>query len=172
MKCAYIYLQLYRLFDEVTPLDIDCGQLCGKSCCSGEDSGMLLFPGEEAVYELFSPEWAKIEKTSLLYTHNSKEYPVNILFCKGDCDRYQRPLACRIFPLTPYINNFGELEIITDPRAKGICRLAQALPTEEYNAQFIKNIKRAFALLVKNERIYSFLKMYSEYLDEYRRFLD
>ena len=172
MKCAYIYLQLYRLFDEVTPINVDCGKLCNKACCKGEDSGMLLFPGEEAVYKLFAPEWARIERTNMTYTHNSQEYPVNILFCSGECERYQRPLSCRIFPLTPYINKYGELEIITDPRAKGVCRLAQLLPFEEYDAQFIKNVRRSFTLLLKNERIYSFFKMYSEYLDEYRRFLD
>lgn len=172
MKCAYIYLQLYKLFDEVTPIPADCGKLCGKACCKGDDSGMLLFPGEESVYELFEPEWAKIENTDMTYTHEGKEYPVKILFCNGDCDRFVRPLSCRIFPLTPYINKDDKLEIITDPRAKGICKLAKLLDLEEYDEEFVKNIKRTFNLLLKNKRVLSFMKMYSEYIDDYKRFFD
>ena len=170
MKSAYVYLQLYRLFDEVTPLPVDCGKLCSSACCQGEDAGMLLFPGEEEVYKLFAPEWVKIEETDMTYTCGSKEYTVNIAFCNGECDRFARPLACRIFPLTPHLDKNGELEIITDPRAMGVCRIAKLLSLEEYDPQFIKNIKRVFKILLKNKRIYSFFRMYSEYIDEYGRF--
>ncbi len=170
MKSAYVYLQLYKLFDDVTPLKIDCGKLCNKACCEGDDCGMLLFPGEECVYKLFSPEWAKLDKTNMTYKHNNSEYNVNILFCNGNCDRYQRPLSCRIFPLTPYINKDNKLQIIVDPRAKGICRLAKLMNTDEFDPVFIKNIERAFRLLIKNKRVYDFLVEYSRYLDEYNGF--
>lgn len=170
MKSAYVYLQLYKLFDEVTPLKIDCGMLCNKACCQGDDQGMLLFPGEENVYKLFSPKWAKTDKTDLTYTYNGKEYETNILFCSGNCDRYQRPLACRIFPLTPYLDKDGELEVIVDPRAKSICRISKLMNINEFDPVFVKNIHRAFKLLMKNKRVYAFLKKYSEYLDEYKRF--
>ena len=46
-------LQLARdlLLDE-TPLVRNCGQLCSAACCQGSDTeGMLLFPGEEELYE-------------------------------------------------------------------------------------------------------------------------
>ena len=172
MKSAYIYLQLYKLFDEITPLKVDCGKLCNKACCQGDDQGMLLFPGEEAVYELFSPNWAKTDKTDIVYNYNNKEHTVGILFCNGNCDRYQRPLACRIFPLTPYINKNNELDIIVDPRAKGMCRLARLMSIDEFDAKFVKNIERAFTLLIKNKRIFEFLKTYSEYIDDYGRFFN
>ena len=29
MNTAYIYLQLYKLFDDVTPVPVDCGQRQG-----------------------------------------------------------------------------------------------------------------------------------------------
>ncbi len=170
MKSAYVYLQLYKLFDDVTPLKIDCGKLCNKACCQGDDCGMLLFPGEECVYNLFSPEWANVDTTNMTYKHNNNEYNVNILFCNGNCDRYQRPLSCRIFPLTPYINKNDKLEIIVDPRAKGICRLAKLMDIDEFDPVFIKNIERAFALLIKNKRIHNFLVEYSKHLDEYNEF--
>ena len=37
----------------VTPLKRDCGRVCGAACCrplGGEETGMLLFPGEAEAY--------------------------------------------------------------------------------------------------------------------------
>ena len=45
-----VLAQCRALLEEVTPLRRDCGALCGAACCSsleGEETGMLLFPGEE-----------------------------------------------------------------------------------------------------------------------------
>ena len=170
MNIEYVYLQLYRLFDSSTPIKADCGKLCGKRCCSGEDCGMYLFPGEEKVYKLLEPDWAKVEKSDFTYTFNRKAKKVPILFCNGRCDRYQRPLACRIFPLTPYIDKSGKLTIITDPRAKSICPLAKVLSEDEFDIKFLKNVKKAFSLLSKNSEIRAFLEEYSKYLDEYKIF--
>lgn len=170
MNSAYVYLQLYRLFDKITPIKADCGKLCGKACCKGDDCGMYLFPGEKSVYKLLSPDWARVEESDLVYSFNNKEKKTPILFCNGDCDRYQRPLACRIFPLTPYIDLTGKLEIITDPRAKSLCPLANGLELAEYDAAFIKNVKRVFGILSENKEVYTFLDTYSRQLDEYLRF--
>lgn len=170
MNTAYIYLQLYRLFDNVTPVPVDCGALCGKACCKGDDSGMFLFPGEKEVFNLLSPDWIRIEKTDFTYEYNNRSYNVPIAMCNGECDRYQRPLACRIFPLTPYLDEDGHVEVITDPRAKGICPLAKGFYPEDFEPVFIQNIKKSFTLLAKNKQFYAFLKEYSAYLDEFRRF--
>ena len=170
MNIAYIYLQLYRLFDEVTPIRADCGKLCDKSCCKGDDAGMYLFPGERAVYKLLNPDWAEIDKSEFTYEYGGKTKKVPIIFCKGVCDRYQRPLACRIFPLTPYLKKDGRIEIIIDPRAKAICPLSKGLTLEEFDYKFVKNIKKAFTLLMKNDEIKAYMYAYSEYIDEYRRF--
>ena len=38
-----------KLLEEITPLQTDCGLVCGGACCQthpGEETGMLLFPGE------------------------------------------------------------------------------------------------------------------------------
>ncbi len=172
MNTAYVYLQLYRLFDHSTPLKADCGKLCGSACCKGEDSGMYLFPGEDAVFRLLNPDWSQIEKADLSYSFGGKEKNVPILFCNGNCDRYQRPLACRIFPLTPYVDKSGKLEIIMDPRAKSICPISRELSADELDYNFIKNVKKAFLLLSKNNEIKEYLVKYSEYIDEYRKFFD
>ena len=168
MNSAYIYLQIYRLFDTVTPVPVDCGNLCDKACCRGEDSGMLLFPGEEQVYKLLNPDWIEIEKTDF----NGKTYTVPIALCKGTCNRYERPLACRIFPLTPYMDADGRINVIVDPRGKGVCPMAKAFYLDDFDAKFVRNIEKAFRLLAKNKQIKAFLKSYSEYIDEFKRFYE
>ena len=170
MKPAYVYLQLYKLFDKVTPLAIDCGLLCGSHCCKGDDSGMFLFPGEDEVYKLLSPDWISISDSDLTYSYEGNTFKTPIAMCKGKCNRFERPLACRIFPLTPYIDKEENLKIIIDPRAKGICRLAQGFELDDFDKSFVKNTQRAFRLLIKNRKIFEFMKEYSKYLDEFARF--
>lgn len=170
MNVEYVYLQLYRLFDRVTPISADCGKLCGAVCCRGKDCGMYLFPGEERVFRLLSPSWAKLEKSDFCYEFDGKKKTVPILFCEGSCDRYQRPLACRIFPLTPYINAEGKAEIIVDPRAKAMCPLAKTLDIADFDQRFVRNVKRTFSVLSKNKEIAEYLKSYSRYIDEYKKF--
>lgn len=170
MNSAYIYLQIYRLFDTHTPLAVDCGQLCGGACCEGDDSGMFLFPGERAVYNLLKPEGFRIEMSDLEYTYDGKTHKTPIIFCNGDCDRYVRPLACRIFPLIPVFDENGKLEIITDPRAKKLCPLAKTLFMEEYDEAFVDAVKKAFILLIKNKQVYSFMQEYTKYINEFKRF--
>ena len=172
MNIEYIYLQLYRLFDKATPISADCGKLCSKRCCRGEDSGMYLFPGEERVFKLLNPDWAEIEKSDFCYEFDGKRKNVPILFCSGNCDRYQRPLACRIFPLTPYINAEKKAEIIIDPRAKAICPLAKTLDLADFDRKFLTNVKRAFTVLMKNKEIAEYLIRYSEYIDDYKNFFE
>ena len=172
MNSAYVYLQLYRLFDENTPLPVDCGRLCNSACCGGDDSGMLLFPGEKQVYKLINPTNMRIEETDLAYRYNNKEYKTPILFCDGQCDRYIRPLACRIFPLTPVLDDNGQIEIITDPRAKSICPLAKTLYLDEYDENFVKSVKKAFTLLNKNKHVHTFMVEYTKYIKDFLKFFE
>lgn len=79
-------------------------------------------------------------------------------------------LACRIFPLTPYLDKNGHMDIIVDPRAKGVCPMAKGFYLEDFDAVFIKNIKKAFSLLMKNKQFKAFMVEYSKYLDEFKRF--
>jgi len=170
MNTAYIYLQIYRLFDNAMPIKGDCGKLCNKACCKGDEGGMYIFPMEKSVYDLINPAWVKIESSDFTYEYQGRTKNVPILFCNGDCDRYQRPLACRIFPLTPYLNGEGKLEIIVDPRAKSLCPLSRQLDVDEYDYKYVKNIKKAFTLLMKNDEFKAYMQAYSAYIDEYRKF--
>lgn len=170
MNSAYVYLQLYKMFDNHTPLTVDCGQLCGAVCCEGEDSGMFLFPGEAAVYQLLKPAGFRIEMSDLCYSDDGRLRRTPIIFCEGRCDRFVRPLACRIFPLTPVFDEEGKIKIITDPRAKRLCPLAKTLYLEEYDESFVKSVQKAFTLLAKNRHVHAFLKKYTEYINEFNRF--
>ena len=169
MNTAYVYLQLYRLFDSKTPVPADCGKLCGKRCCKGDDAGMFLFPGEAEVYKLLSPNWINIESSDFKYTYDGKIYRLPLATCSGSCDRYQRPLSCRIFPLTPILEN-SRLCIITDPRAYHMCPLAKAMLIDDFDRRFIKNIYRAFSLLMQNKQFAAFMEVYSEYINEFKKF--
>lgn len=72
---------------------------------------MLLFPGEEEYYS--QADWYEI-----------KNIPQGkVLICQGSCPRENRPLACRIFPLTPVLRKNGELKIKMDIRAREVCPL-------------------------------------------------
>ena len=76
----------------VTPLKRDCGRVCGAACCrplEGEETGMLLFPGETEAYA--GREGWKIRHTAR----------GDMVVCPGRCDRDDRPLSCRLFRCCP-----------------------------------------------------------------------
>ena len=78
-----------KLLEEITPLQTDCGLVCGGACCQthpGEETGMLLFPGEAEMYR------GEDGFTLVDSPHGT------ILVCEGRCSRANRPLACRMFP--------------------------------------------------------------------------
>lgn len=171
MNTAYVYLQLYRLFDDCTPLAGDCGRLCSSACCHGEkDEGMYLFPGESRVYQLLQTKQIRVEQSDFCYEYSGKAYNVPIALCGGSCDRYQRPLACRIFPLTPYLSQNGKLDVKIDPRSRRMCPLSRVMTTADFEPSFVRNIKKAFSLLSKNRQVMKFLEEYTKYLQEFERF--
>ena len=53
MSSLSAVLSARAALSDLTPLLTDCGRLCGFACCKGdEQTGMLLFPGEEALCAL------------------------------------------------------------------------------------------------------------------------
>ena len=86
-----------ELLSSITPLRQDCGRLCGGACCQCDEDGqggMLLFPGEEALY-------APLPRGFSLSRDDGVLPGMLLITCSGACDRAQRPLACRLFPLLP-----------------------------------------------------------------------
>jgi hypothetical protein len=160
-----LYRIAYRKLDNVTPLKTDCGQLCNKACCKGDqDTGMYLFPEEEAMYSPL-PSFMEIKLTELFIGYEN----IKLAVCRGNCPRSLRPLSCRVFPLTPYIGSDGRLDIIIDPRAAQVCPIAKYGTRADavMNASFTRITREVFRLLIKDNEIRAFVEYLSHILDEY-----
>lgn len=123
MDALTAVLRARELLTDVTPLRRDCGLTCGAACCRCDEDGqggMLLFPGEEALYDPL-PE-------GFTLTADDGVMPgMRLLTCAGSCRRDQRPLACRMFPLTPVLiasEGKEQLRVRVDPRAFAVCPLS------------------------------------------------
>lgn len=164
-----LYEKAYRLLNNVTPLETDCGALCNKACCDSNDvdAGMYLFPGEVVMYSQ-APSWLRIEKSDFTYGNNK---PVNIAICTDACERSLRPLACRIFPLTPYIESSGGMVIKVDPRSAVLCPLARKNAEQRLDTDFIDTVVRVFKFLAKDRDVRAYISALSELIDEEERFL-
>lgn len=141
MNVRKLYNHIYGLLENVTPINVDCGRLCGSVCCKGDkDTGMYLFPFEEYMYEK-KENWFRICDSDFLID----EKPVKIFICNGFCKRNMRPLSCRIFPLF-YIGN----ELKPDMRANSLCPLVYGkIELSEYSPEFVSNLKKVFNILNK-----------------------
>ena len=122
--------------EAVTPLEGDCGRLCGSVCCrsmEGEETGMLLFPGEEPA------EGMRTVKTDLGV----------LAVCDGTCVREERPLGCRLFPLLPLVRS-GAIRVGVDERARGVCPLADQ-GVRALSEAFRQGVREAGSALMLSE---------------------
>ena len=143
----------------VTPLKRDCGRVCGAACCrspEGEETGMLLFPGEEEAY--IGKEGWTIRETAM----------GPMVLCPGSCDRNERPLACRIFPLLPVPDEKGEIRAVTDLRAKAVCPLARQ-GRSAMDPAFTEAVREAGRLLAAESEQAAFLRRLAEEQEELKR---
>lgn len=156
--------EAYRLLRRAPPLKKDCGRLCGRRCCQGEETeGMWLFPGEEV---LFAPgSGAEKQGFTVRPTQDNLGYP--LVVCEGSCDRERRPLACRIYPLFPLVE--GEpgrerIRLLYDPRGQRICPLAGGqLPLDPV---FRRAVRRAARVLLRNPQCADYLRQTGAFLQE------
>ncbi len=167
------YRAIYRLLDRVSPLDSDCGKLCGAACCTsayedGEEMGIFLLPGEE---QLHSPEddwldWSEESSEDMGFPESWPEV-VCFVHCKTPphCPREKRPIQCRTFPLAPYLNKKGELSLIyNDMDLPYRCPLIEEeLPL---NDDFVQATETVWRHMIRDKRIYDMVKEDSEARDE------
>ena len=141
----------YNLFENKTPLKYDCGKLCGGACCKGdENTGMVLFPGEEKF----------IDPNTRIAETDGVKYAV----CGGTCDRSRRPLSCRIFPLFPYMYRDGErvrVKAVRDIRA-AVCPLCE----DAIDGDFKKTVRRVGRFLACDSELREFTLSLSAELAE------
>ncbi len=148
-----------ELLSEVTPLRKDCGKICGAACCSsleGEETGMLLFPGEEELCRDF-PGGA------LRRTENGEW----LLICSGRCERSRRPLACRMFPLLPVLRE-GKVRVETDLRARAVCPLSRR-GKAALDPAFTEAVRKAGEILAGAEEQRAFLETLSREQEDMRK---
>ena len=144
---------------DVTPLKRDCGRVCGAHCCEpleGEETGMLLFPGEEACYA-GEPGW-QVRDTAM----------GRMVVCSGRCDRAERPLACRMFPLLPVPDREGKIRVRIDLRARAVCPLARQ-GIEAMDPAFIAAVKEAGECLLRDAEQAAFLEALAGEQEELRQ---
>ena len=159
--------KIYRMLDAVSPLDCDCGQLCGAACCtagSGGDMGIYLLPGEEKVHDRHDSwmEWGKLraEDYDFPSTWSGAVYFVR---CKTPphCPREKRPIQCRTFPLVPHIGRDGELTMVyNDLDLPYTCPLIEEeIPL---NDDFVRVTQEAWERMIRDPLICDLVKMDSE----------
>ena len=164
---ADIWRECHAMLDAVTPLFSDCGALCDARCCKGgSEDGMLLFPEEALLFEeriatvAASPgapsemaepgvsgaepgDWRLTESQIVL--PGTRE-PLKLLVCNGRCSRSFRPMACRMFPLLPWMDRHGRIRIRPDLRAYALCPLLSDPESPPICAAFAEAVRSAFEL--------------------------
>ena len=138
-----------ELLADVTPLNFDCGRICGGACCQPDEDGqggMLLFPGEEALYRLL-PDGFRLEQTNTPLPRST------LLICDGVCDRKDRPLSCRLFPLLPTVSG-----VRMDRRGWAVCPLIDS-GVHGLRPEFVDAVKEAGRILYDCPEVAFFLNV-------------
>ena len=92
---------------------------------------------------------------------------VPLVRCTGTCERSQRPLACRMYPLFPLVaDDEGEesIRVIYDPRATASCPLCAH--RKRLDRRFVRAVRRAGKYLLSDEATADFLRKTSDCLRE------
>lgn len=150
-----LYEKIFKTLGEYTPLNVDCGVLCDCACCKGEENiGMLLFPHEESPLDI-----------------SITEFGGRLAVCEGTCKRENRPLACRIFPFFPTVDEKGRVFVEKDYRAIRLCPLLEHSDEIIFNPKFFKALKKVGKLLAKDDECLVFLQDVTREIDTYNSFL-
>ena len=119
---------------------------------------MYLYPFEEVMFGADTP-FADISDSNF---KSGGKY-VKFITCDGTCIRDRRPLACRIFPLLPYVDTAGNLQVIYDPRAVDFCPLEHKKLTRKFKMQ----VHKVAHMLFKISETKDFLIAQSRLVDDY-----
>ena len=177
MKCTIkkrTWKAIYRLLDRVSPVDYDCGKLCGAACCTCADvnsndmeMGIYLYPGEHKIHNKKDNwlDWT-VEDAADFEFPDSWNGPVYFVRCKTPpvCPREKRPLQCRTYPLAPYISEEGFLEMVyNDEDLPYSCPLIDdEIPL---NDDFVKATYTVWSHLIRDPLIYDLVEMDSRARD-------
>lgn len=150
-----MYDKIFKIMGDLTPLKADCGKLCGGACCKGdENTGMRLFPFEESELPV-----------------KALDNGVRLVVCEGKCDRTKRPLACRIFPFFPTVDERGKVFVESDFRGARLCPLITHSDEIIFDKRFFKALRKAGKILAKDDTCLEFLREATDEIDTYKDFL-
>ena len=90
--------KIHKVLNRVSPVDYDCGKLCGEVCCvydaedyRNEELALYLLPGEELMYEDSEDfELYYIDSSEIKYPHSWKGQ-IYLVKCTNPpkCDRWK-----------------------------------------------------------------------------------
>lgn len=160
-----------RILADVTPLDFDCGTLCGHKCCTdfGPDEGVYLLPGELPLFDgsedFTSWQFHRTDEYDFAPSWEKQHDAVPFLQCTKLCDREKRPFECRTYPLLPYLHPDGRLEMRYSFLASAICPLPERYKLTELQPAFIEAARQAWAVLLQDPEMLDHVKWLSEQFD-------
>ena len=144
-------LHARELLKDLTPLKTDCGKLCAHACCAGDsETGMLLFPGEDKLFE--SCDFSRVIPADF----SLGDQPAKLFVCSGRCERENRPLACRLFPLFLAFLKNGGTKVRIDDRARAVCPLCD-YGTAGLDADFLAAAREAYDVLLEDDACRAYL---------------
>ena len=156
-----VFHKVYTILDRVTPLPHDCGKECGAACCRWEafdnetDPCIYLLPGEneylESVGAGIGIRREPAEEHDLPVTYGEFVYSA---YCDGpdSCDRRNRPIQCRSFPLMPYLMDDGELTLgFFGGELPYICPLIER--KGGLSGDFVSAVYEAWKILIEDEAV-------------------
>lgn len=159
--------KMYRLLDDVTPLPIDCGRLCGSKCCTEWESGVgvYLLPGEEQFFR--DKDWCEVVELP----QGEQPFPgakSYLMLCRGTCPRTQRPMLCRTFPLAARLEG-NRITVDFDYDGLMICPLVKMGVMEYLDPKFIGRVEAVWIVLAGSESIREYIEKYTARLESERK---
>lgn len=157
-------LKARELLSALTPLRRDCGKTCSAACCQSDEDGqggMLLFPGEEALY---------LDGAFTLSQDDGVMPGMTLFTCDGTCNRDRRPLSCRMFPLTPVIETRDGREMLrvcVDPRAFSVCPLCEG-SVRGMDPAFVNAVRECAKILCGCEKHRAYFRALGVYFKRLR----
>ncbi len=111
---------------------------------------MLLFPGEETLAQ------------DAGFTLIPADGGHTLVTCDGHCNRADRPLSCRLFPLFPMVEADGRVRAVYDPRGYRLCPLVRECAHVPLDRRFVRAVRRAGRILMEDPACAAFLREQSE----------
>lgn len=150
-------MRIYEKLNSVSPIDGDCGKLCEAACCTSTDPdmGIYLLPGEEQLVMDAADDF-EIEVEDACEYEVPRSWEGNLYFIRcvnpGKCNRFYRPIQCKMYPLEPHMAN-GKLSLIlSSVKTPYVCPLISK--KMRLDPIFIKTVYEVWHELIDDPLIY------------------